>query len=172
MIDRQNTKQNDYQMANSQSLDNIDKKLLYVLQREGRISVVDLAKRVNLSKTPCLTRVRRLEKGGYIIGYQARLNPHKVKLSYLVYVQIKLENTSSETLKKFNLAVKAMPEIMSCHMLSGGYDYLLKIRTKDMAGFRALLGDKIASLPGVLQTASFPVMEEVKDSPVLLIDGL
>ncbi len=158
-------------MSTSQSLDRIDKHILHILQREGRISVVDLAKRVNLSKTPCLTRVRRLETNGYIIGYQARINPSKIKLDYLVYVQVKLENTSSQTLKKFNIAAKAVPDIMSCHMLSGGYDYLLKIRTRNMASYRTLLGDVIAELPGVLQTASFPVMEEIKDTAMLTIDG-
>ena len=107
-----------------QTLDNIDKNILRILQNDGRISIVNLAERVGLTKTPCLTRLRRLEKTGYIDGYQARINPHKVNQSYLVYVQIKLENTTSQTLRNFNQAAKATPDIMSCHMLSGGYDYL------------------------------------------------
>jgi Lrp/AsnC family leucine-responsive transcriptional regulator len=152
-----------------QTLDNIDKSILEILQFEGRISVVDLAKRVGLSKTPCLTRLRRLEKTNYIEGYQARINPGKVNQGYLVYVQVKLENTTSRALKTFNEAVRVIPDIMSCHMLSGGYDYLLKVRTKDMVSYRDLLGDVIASLPGVLQISSFPVMEEVKDSAVIKI---
>ena len=126
---------------------------------------------MGLTKTPCLTRLRRLEKTGYIDGYQARINPHKVDQSYLVYVQIKLENTTSQTLRNFNQAARATPDIMSCHMLSGGYDYLLKIRTRDMASYRELLGDVIASLPGVLTTASFPVMEEVMDRTTIRISG-
>ncbi len=154
-----------------QTLDNIDKNILRILQNDGRISIVNLAERVGLTKTPCLTRLRRLEKTGYIDGYQARINPHKVDQSYLVYVQIKLENTTSQTLRNFNQAAKATPDIMSCHMLSGGYDYLLKIRTRDMASYRELLGDVIASLPGVLTTASFPVMEEVMDRTTIRISG-
>ena len=154
-----------------QTLDNIDENILRILQNDGRISIVNLAERVGLTKTPCLTRLRRLEKTGYIDGYQARINPHKVDQSYLVYVQIKLENTTSQTLRNFNQAAKATPDIMSCHMLSGGYDYLLKIRTRDMASYRELLGDVIASLPGVLTTASFPVMEEVMDRTTIRISG-
>ena len=154
-----------------QTLDNIDNNILRILQNDGRISIVNLAERVGLTKTPCLTRLRRLEKTGYIDGYQARINPHKVDQSYLVYVQIKLENTTSQTLRNFNQAAKATPDIMSCHMLSGGYDYLLKIRTRDMASYRELLGDVIASLPGVLTTASFPVMEEVMDRTTIRISG-
>jgi len=154
-----------------QTLDNIDKNILRILQNDGRISIVNLAERVGLTKTPCLTRLRRLEKTGYIDGYQARINPHKVDQSYLVYVQVKLENTTSQTLRNFNQAAKATPDIMSCHMLSGGYDYLLKIRTRDMASYRELLGDVIASLPGVLTTASFPVMEEVMDRATIRISG-
>ena len=154
-----------------QTLDNIDKNILRILQNDGRISIVNLAERVGLTKTPCLTRLRRLEKTGYIDGYQARINPHKVDQSYLVYVQIKLENTTSQTLRNFNQAARATPDIMSCHMLSGGYDYLLKIRTRDMASYRELLGDVIASLPGVLTTASFPVMEEVMDRTTIRISG-
>ena len=154
-----------------QTLDNIDKNILRILQNDGRISIVNLAERVGLTKTPCLTRLRRLEKTGYIDGYQARINPHKVDQSYLVYVQIKLENTTSQTLRNFNQAAKATPDFMSCHMLSGGYDYLLKIRTRDMASYRELLGDVIASLPGVLTTASFPVMEEVMDRTTIRISG-
>ena len=153
-----------------QNLDNIDKNILSILQTDGRLSVVNLAKRVNLSKTPCLTRLRRLEKTGFIQGYQARINPHKVDQGYLVYVQVKLQNTTSQTLKKFNLSVKTIPDIMSCHMLSGGYDYLLKVRTKDMHSYRQLLGDVLANLPGVLTTASFPVMEEVKEGSIIKID--
>ncbi len=153
-----------------QSLDKIDHAILDIMQRDGRISIVDLARQVNLSKTPCLNRLRRLEKNGFILGYQARLNPHKINQSHLVYVQVKLANTTSETLNKFNAAARQVPEILSCHMLSGGYDYLLKIRSSDMTAYRELLGEIIAELPGVLQTASFPVMEEVKDSPVLQIE--
>lgn len=141
------------------------------MQKAGRLSVVELAEKVNLSKTPCLQRLRRLERDGYISGYQARLDPKKINLGHLVYVQVKLKSTTAQTLNEFNAAVRATPQILACHMLSGGYDYLLKIRTADMPSFRALLGEVIADLPGVLQTSTFPVMEEVKDSQLLVIEG-
>jgi Lrp/AsnC family leucine-responsive transcriptional regulator len=113
-----------------------------------------------------------LERSGYILGYSARLDPVKIQQGHLVYVQVKLKNTSSASLTAFNKAVRGVPEILTCHMLSGGYDYLLKIRTKDMASYRQLLGDVISDLPDVLQTSTFPVMEEVKDSSALLIAGI
>ena len=154
------------------NLDYTDLRILFELQRSGRMSVVDLAARVNLSKTPCLLRFRRLECEGYILGYRARLDPKKIKQGHLVYVQVKLKDTSAETLDAFNTAAIETPEILTCHMLSGGFDYLLKIRTTDMASYRELLGDAIARLPGVLQTSTFPVMEEVKDTHMLVIDGI
>ena len=159
-------------MLSSKKIDHIDLQILSELQTSGRMSVVDLAKRVNLSKTPCLQRVRRLEQDGYILGYRARLDPKKINNGHLVYVQVKLQDTSSDTLNKFNEAAIKTPQILTCHMLSGGYDYLLKIRTSDMASYRALLGDVIADLPGVLQTITFPVMEEVKDTHMLVIEGV
>jgi len=154
------------------TLDQIDRRILFEMQRGGRMPVVELAERVNLSKSPCLQRLRRLERSGYILGYSARLDPVKIQQGHLVYVQVKLKNTSSASLTAFNKAVRGVPEILTCHMLSGGYDYLLKIRTKDMASYRQLLGDVISDLPDVLQTSTFPVMEEVKDSSALLIAGI
>ena len=159
-------------MTERDNLDYTDLRILFELQRSGRMSVVDLAEKVNLSKTPCLQRFRRLERDGYILGYRARLDPKKIKQGHLVYVQVKLKDTSAETLDNFNTAAVETPEILTCHMLSGGFDYLLKIRTTDMASYRALLGDVIAGLPGVLQTSTFPVMEEVKDTHMLVIDGI
>jgi len=153
-------------------IDQTDLKILFEMQQSGRMTVVDLAARVNLSKTPCLQRLKRLEEDGYILGYRARLDPKKIKQGYLVYIQLKLQNTSSDTLNKFNNAVLKTPQILTCHMLSGGYDYLLKVRTSDMASYREVLGDVIADLPGVLHTSTFPVMEEVKDTHLLLIDGI
>ncbi len=146
--------------------------ILAEVQKSGRMSVVDLAKRVNLSKTPCLQRLRRLERDGYILGYRARLDPRKIKQGQLIYVQVKLKDTTSVTLDDFNAAAIATPQILACHMLSGGFDYLLKVRSSDMASYRELLGDVIAKLPGVLQTSTFPVMEEVKDTHQIVISGL
>ncbi len=150
-------------------MDNFDLKLLHEIQRDGRVAVVELADRIGLSKTPCQKRLRRLEQNGVIRGYRAEIDPAKIDCGYLVFVQVKLESTTTGQLERFNKMVKAVPEIMSCHMLSGGYDYLLKVRTKNMTTYRALLGDVIAQLPGVSQTSTFPVMEEVKDSHELSI---
>ncbi|MEM9879346.1 MAG: Lrp/AsnC ligand binding domain-containing protein [Pseudomonadota bacterium] len=151
-------------------IDHYDLRILQELQKDGRISVVELAQRIHLSKSPCLKRLRRLERGGFIRGYRAELDPDKVTQSYLVYVQVKLETTKSEQLEAFNAAVKSVPQILACHMLSGGFDYLLKVRTRDTAAYRKLLGDVIATLPGISQTSTYPVLEEIKDTTVLPID--
>lgn len=143
--------------------------MLGVVQGEGRISVVELAERVNLSKSPCLQRLRRLEADGFIRGYRADLDPKKVAHGYLVYVQVTLENTSRLSLENFNAAVQDIPQILTCHMMSGGYDYILKVRTADMSAYRELLGDVISVLPGVNKTSTFPVMEEVKDTTALMV---
>lgn len=154
------------------SLDQKDRDILRVIQAKGRIPIVDLAEEVNLTKSPCLQRLRRLERQGYIIGYRAVLDPHKIEQGYLVYVQIKLDNTGRKALESFNKAVLRVPEILACHMLSGGYDYLLKIRCANMKAFRELLGDAIADLPHVNQTMSFPVMEEVKETTLMVIQDV
>lgn len=156
-------------MKSNRPLDGVDLKMLDVLQSEGRISVVELAERVNLSKSPCLQRLRRLEKDGYILGYRADLDPQKMAHGYLVYVQVTLENTSRRSLENFNAAVQEIPQILTCHMMSGGYDYILKIRTADMSSYRELLGDVISVLPGVNNTSTYPVMEEVKDTTSFLV---
>ncbi len=157
-------------LSYTKRLDLLDLKILSEIQDDGRVQVVDLAERVNLTKSPCLKRLRRLEKDGFIRGYRADIDPHKVNLGHLVYVQVKLESTAREKLDKFNMAVRQVPEILTCHMMSGGYDYLLKIRSKDVGAYRALLGDVISYLPGVQQTSTFPVLEEVKDTTQLVID--
>ena len=151
-------------MSIKNSLDTYDIRLLETLQRDGRMSIVDLAEQIGLSKSPCLKRLRRLEKEGYIRGYRADIDPYKVRQSHLVYVQVKLSSTKMSDLEAFNAAVQSIPQIMSCHMMSGGYDYLLKVRTKDMQAYRAFMGEVLANLPGVLQTSTFPVMEQVKES--------
>lgn len=158
-------------MTKSRKLDSIDRRILQEVQKNGRIAIVDLADKVGLSKTPCFTRLKRLEKEKFIRGYRADLDPQKISQGYLVYVQVKLENTTRHVLEKFNKAVKDVPHILTCHMMSGGYDYLIKVRTKDMTAYRELLGDVISALPGVQQTSTFPVMEQVKETTVLMIEG-
>jgi Lrp/AsnC family transcriptional regulator, leucine-responsive regulatory protein len=157
-------------MSDLDQLDLADRRILREIQHDGRMPVVELAERVSLSKSPCLKRLRRLEKEGYILRYIAELDAKKMAQGYLVYVQVKLANTTRLKLEEFNKSVQSVPQIQSCHMVSGGYDYLLKIRTRDMTEYRTLLGDVVSCLPGVAQTSTYPVMEEVKDTLMLAID--
>ena len=144
--------------------DRIDLKILRELQGNGRISNIDLSRRINLSPAPCLARVRRLEKAGYITGYKAELNPELLGLSLLAFVEITLDRTTPDVFEKFKQAVQLVPEIEECHMVAGGFDYLVKVRSPDMDAYRKILGDKIAAIPGVLQTHTYVVMEQVKRS--------
>lgn len=144
-------------------IDRIDKQILYQLQEHGRLSIVDLASRVNLTKTPCAQRVRRLEQEGIIRGYRADLDPNQLGAGHVLVVQVTLNKTSEDVLERFNEAVRRIPEIQSCYMVAGNFDYLLKVRTHDIAHYRAVLGHEIGRLPNVLQTHSYVVMELVKD---------
>ena len=144
--------------------DRIDLKILEQLQHNAKISNVELARRVHLSPTPCLERVKRLEKHGYIMGYHGRLNPHKLSASLLAFVEIKLNHTSRDVFRDFKAAVKERHEILECHLVSGDFDYLLKTRVADMAEYRELLGETLLMLPGVSSSRSYMVMEEVKES--------
>ena len=146
-------------------LDSIDRKILLLLQGDGRMSVVKLAEKVNLTKTPCAERLRRLSRLGYIEGFRAVLNPELLEAAYVSFVQVILDRTTTDVLDAFNRAVQKIPEIESCHMIAGDFDYLLKVRTRDVAHYRQLLGDRLSLLPGVQQTHSFMVMEAVKDDP-------
>lgn len=148
-------------------LDRIDKRILTELQRNGRISYVDLAEKVGLSSTPCMERVKRLEKDGYIQGYYARLNPQLLGYRMLVFVEISLSYQSPDAFQKFNKAVDNLPYILECHLVSGDADYLIKARIDDMSEYRALLGDMLLTLPGVKTSKSYIVMEEVKESQQL-----
>ncbi len=148
-------------------LDPTDRRILREIQSDGRMPVVELAERVNLSKSPCLKRLRRLEKDGYIKGYRAELDPKRLGYGYLVFVQVKLVNTTRAKLEEFNRAVQDVPQIEGCHMMAGGYDYLLTVRTRDMDDYRLFLGEVLSGLPGIDQTSTFPVMEEVKKHSAL-----
>lgn len=147
----------------SRDIDAIDHRILQELERDGRLSIVELSARVNLTNTPCSERVKRLEREGYITGYHATLNMEKLGLGHLTVVQVSLAATGGDnSLDAFNAAVARVPEIESCLMLAGSFDYLLTVRTRDIMHFRQVLGDKINQLPGILQTNSFAVMEVVK----------
>lgn len=144
-------------------MDRADLQIIKELQENGRITVTELASRVGLSKTPCQLRMRRLEEQGYITGYTALVDHSKMGLSHIAFVQVTMNDTSSKALNAFNDAVRKIAEVEQCHMIAGGYDYLLKVRTKDMTAYRTVLGEKISALPYVLQTSTFVVMENVKD---------
>ncbi len=145
------------------NLDRIDEKILAELEINGRLSIVELATRVNLTNTPCSERVKRLERSGYISGYRAVLNKDKLGYGHLMVVQVSLAATAADnSLDAFNRAVRTIPEVESCVMVAGAFDYLLTVRTRDIGHFRQVLGDTINKLPGILQTNSFAVMEVVK----------
>jgi Lrp/AsnC family leucine-responsive transcriptional regulator len=146
------------------SLDRIDRKLLFRLQQDGRIAVSQLAREVNLTVTPTLERIRRLEAAGFINGYFAHLNARRLGLGLLVYVEVTLDRTTPEAFERFKAMVADRDEIMECHMVAGGFDYLLKVRVRDMERYRTLLGETIAGIRGVQQTHSYFVMEEVKST--------
>lgn len=144
-------------------IDRIDRKILDLLAREGRITVTELARRVGISKTPCQTRMRRLEKAGFIAGYRAVLDAARLGLTHVAFVEVKLSDTRQHALDAFNRAVRDVPEIEECHMIAGGFDYLLKVRSRDMGGYRRVLGEVISALPHVSQTSTYVAMEAVKD---------
>lgn len=153
-------------------LDQIDLAILDALQADGRITNVALARRVGLSPTPCLERVRALEAAGLIKGYAAQLSAPALGLGLTVFVQIAIERTSQRVFEEFRAAVRAIPEIQECHMVAGGYDYLLKVRVPDMAAYREFLGAVLSGVPGIRETHSYPVMEEVKDSVTVSLGHL
>jgi len=148
----------------SSDLDRIDIKILQCLQEDGRISNLKLAETVSLSPTAVLARVQRLTKDGYILGYEARLNPLKLGAGMMVFVEILLDRTTPNVFDAFNAAVQVRAEIMECHMVAGGFDYLLKTRMADMAAYRHFAGTVLWQLPGVRETRTYAVMEEVKDT--------
>lgn len=155
----------------SRPLDRIDRRILRELQRNARIAYVDLAEKVGLSTSPCLERVRRLERDGYIKGYTALLEPRLLDASLLVFVEISLDYTSTDIFERFRQAVIDWPQILECHLVSGNFDYLLKIRIADMAAYRELLGQIMQNLPGVRDSRSLVVMEQVKETTRLPIAG-
>ncbi|GGK53872.1 AsnC family transcriptional regulator [Salinarimonas ramus] len=148
-------------------LDRTDRRILAVLQEDGRISAVDLAERIGLSPTATGERLRRLQKDGIIAGFTARLDPHRIDLGLLVFVEVSLDKTTPDVFEKFAEAVRHAPEVLECHMVAGGFDYLVKTRIGDMTAYRRFLGDVLLALPGVRETRTYAVMEEVKtDGPL------
>lgn len=152
-------------LENSQ-LDRFDEKILSILAVEGRLPVTDLARRIGISKSPCQVRLKRLQEEGYIRGFRAVIDPGKLGLEHVAFVEVSLSDTRERALKAFNRAVMKIPEIEQCHMIAGSFDYLLKVRTADIRSFRRTLGESITMLPHVASTSSFVTMEAIKDAAV------
>ena len=153
------------------TIDRIDRKILRLLQDDGRISNVALAKRVGLSATACLERVRKLEREGVIESYHAKINPAKLGANLMVFVEITLTRTSADAFAEFSEAARKTEEILECHLVAGDFDFLIKARVPDMRAYRELLGETLLMMPGVDESRTYVVMEEVKQENKVLVKG-
>ena len=149
-------------------LDKLDMSILSILQQDGRILMKDLAEQVGLSLTPCIERVKRMERDGVIAGYHAHVNPQALGMQILVFVEITLHQKSEKTFDRFRRAIVAIPEVMECHLVSGDFDYLIKARIPEMSKYRRLLGE-ILHVADAGQSKSYVVMEELKETLALSI---
>lgn len=150
-------------------LNKVDRHILQVLQAEGRISFTELGKRVGLTTTPCIERVRKLERDGYIAGYSALLDSNKLDLGLIVFVQLRLNRTHKQTFEEFRRLVKQLPQVQECYLVTGNFDFLVKARVKDMTAYRDFLESSLLNLPGVQESTSIAAMETVKESHTLAI---
>ena len=153
----------------SADLDKTDRRILALLQADGRLSNLKLAESVHLSPTAVLERVRRLTREGYIVGYTARLDPARLDAGLMVFVEVLLDRTVQDVMDTFRAAVQVRPEILECHLVAGGFDYLLKTRVADMAAYREFIGSVIWALPGVRETRTYVVIEEVKNTTAIQV---
>lgn len=144
-------------------LDVFDNKILAILANEGRLTITELANRVGLSTSPCQVRLKRLIDDGYILGFRALLNPGKMEMEHIAFTMVKLSNTTEKGLDDFNREVLKIPEVETCHMTAASFDYLLKVRTRDIQAYRRVLGESISTLPHVASTSTYVAMESVKD---------
>ena len=145
------------------TLDSYDDAILRILAAEGRIPATDLARRIGLSKSPTQARLKRLEESGVIAGYRAMLDPIAMGLAHVAFVEVRLSDTREAALQAFNRAVRAIPEVEQCHMIASRFDYLLKVRTADIADYRRVLAERISALPHVAGTSTYVAMEAVKE---------
>ena len=149
------------------TLDQIDRRIIAVLTADARLPLTQLAQTVGLSKTPVAARVKRLEEAGLITGYRATLSPIKLGLAHVAFVEVRLGDTREAALSASNTAVRKVPEIEECYMIAGGFDYLLKVRTRDIAEYRRVMGETISALPHVSNTSTYVAMEAVVEQGVL-----
>ena len=151
----------------SGNLDDFDIKILRVISGDARISITDLSNTIGLSKTACHARIKKLEADGVILGYRTMIDPVKLGLEHITFVEVKLSDTRVKALNEFNQAVQKQTAIEQCHMIAGGFDYLLKIRTHNIVEYRAFLGETLSQMPHVAQTTTYVSMEAVKESTIL-----
>ncbi|MEF3047003.1 Lrp/AsnC family transcriptional regulator [Pseudotabrizicola sp. L79] len=144
-------------------LDRFDHAILRALATEGRVSATELARRIGLSKSPTQARMKRLEESGVITGYRANLDPIKMGLAHVAFVEVRLSDTREAALQAFNRAVMTIPEVEQCHMIASRFDYLLKVRTSDIQDYRRVLAEQISALPHVAGTSTYVAMEAVKE---------
>ena len=148
---------------NQEFIDQIDRRILRALRANARLSMVALGEQVGLSKTPVTARVRRLKEAGYIRGYRAELDAGKLGLEHVAFVEVRLSDTREAALQAFNTAIREIPEVEACHMIAGGFDYLVKVRTSNVRDYRRVLGEKISQLPHIASTSTYVSMESVLD---------
>ncbi len=152
-------------MPNAQlELDRFDQAILRILATEGRITAVELSRRVGLSKSPVQARIKRLEEEGVITGYRAMFDQRLMGQAHVAFVEVRLSDTREAALQAFNRAVQAVPEVEECHMIASRFDYLLKVRTRDISDYRRVLAERISALPHVAQTSTYVSMENVKEA--------
>ncbi len=151
-------------MENDSRLDRFDLEIIRLLAADGRMTITELATQLGLSKTPCHIRLKRLIADGYILGFKAVTNPEKLDRAHIAFVEVKLSDTREKALTAFNQAVQLIPEVEQCHMIAGQFDYLLKVRSKDIVEYRRVLGEHISTLPFVSSSSTYVAMEAVKES--------
>ena len=144
-------------------LTDADRRILKVIQAEGRITNQELANRCGLSPSACFDRMKKLREQGYILGFHALLDPNKLDRALLIFIEILLDRTTGDLFQEFAAAVAKMSEILECHMVGGGFDYLIKVRVRDMAAYRSFLADTLVHMPGVRETRTYAVLDEVKN---------
>lgn len=152
-------------------LDRTDRRILKTLQKNGRIANVDLARKVNLTPTPCLERVKRLEREGFITSYVALLDPVKTNGALCAYIEVQLTSTTTDAISRFNQQMLALDEVLECQMVAGGFDYLIKIRVADMQHYQRFLGEKLSTINGISQTHTYVVIEDVKSTTELKLNS-
>lgn len=145
-------------------LDKYDRNILNVLQRDGRISYTDLGKQVGLTTTPCIERVRKLERAGYIKGYTARLSAKQLDAGLVVFVQVSLDRSSKQSFEDFRAAIQKLDQVQECYLVTGSFDFLVKARVRDMHAYRDFLEEELFAVPGVYGSTSIAAMETVKET--------